>query len=52
MAGDADSGVVLEASNGPEAVLQDLNLFAQVQAEVDAGVPFMGYVEVMVAEGN
>jgi hypothetical protein len=52
MAGDADSAVVLESVNGPEAVLQDLNVFAQVQAEVDAGVPFMGYVDVMVAEGN
>ena len=52
MAGDADTGVVLEAVNGPEAVLQDLNLFAQVRAEVDAGVPFMGYVDVMAAEGN
>ena len=52
MAGDADPGVVLEAVNGPEAVLQDLNLFAQVRAEVDAGVPVMGYVDVMAAEGN
>ena len=52
MAADADPGVVLEAVNGPEAVLQDLNLFAQVRAEVDAGFPFMGYVDVMAAEGN
>jgi hypothetical protein len=52
MAADADPGVVLEAVNGPEAVLQDLNLFAQVRAEVDAGFPFMGSVDVMAAEGN